>query len=236
MEHNADMSDRPQDPRWPKLLSLSVHEFRTPMTVVAGYIRMLLKDRAGPVTDQQRRLLEEAEKSCTRLSALLAEMSDLGALEAGTATVTRSPQDLGAIVNDAVASLPAVPDREVPVRVEAQGGSPQVSGDPVRLKHALAALIHALRRELVNTPELIVRLDVRPYRGSPAAWITLAERDHIEGLAGLDEAGLATFDEWRGGVGLSLAIARRVVNAHDGAIWSPSDGTKTAAVVALPLI
>jgi signal transduction histidine kinase len=91
LEHNADMSDRPQDPRWPKLLSLSVHEFRTPMTVVAGYIRMLLKDRAGPVTDQQRRLLEEAEKSCARLSALLAEMSDLGALESGTATVNRSP-------------------------------------------------------------------------------------------------------------------------------------------------
>jgi signal transduction histidine kinase len=236
MEHNAGMSDRPQDPRWPKLLSLSVHEFRTPMTVVAGYIRMLLKDRAGPVTDQQRRLLQEAEKSCTRLSALLAEMSDLGALEAGTATVTRGPQDLGAIVNDAVASLPEMPDREVPVRVEAHGGSPQVSGDPARLKHALAALIHALRRELVTTPELIVRVDVRPYRGSQAAWITLADPDHIEGLAALDEAGLATFDEWRGGVGLSLAIARRVVNAHDGAIWSPSDGTKTAAVVVLPLI
>ena len=33
------MSDAPVDPRWPKILSLSVHEFRTPMTVVAGYIR-----------------------------------------------------------------------------------------------------------------------------------------------------------------------------------------------------
>ena len=56
------MSVTPTDPRWPKVLSLSVHEFRTPMTVVAGYLRMLLKDRAGPITDQQRKLLEEAEK------------------------------------------------------------------------------------------------------------------------------------------------------------------------------
>ena len=48
------MSDAPVEPRWPKILSLSVHEFRTPMTVVAGYIRMLLKDRAGPLSDQQR--------------------------------------------------------------------------------------------------------------------------------------------------------------------------------------
>ena len=78
------MANGTVDPRWPRLLSLTVHEFRTPMTVVAGYLRMLLKDRAGPITEQQRRLLEEAEKSCARLSALLAEVSDLANLEAGT--------------------------------------------------------------------------------------------------------------------------------------------------------
>ena len=81
-------------PRWPKLLSLAVHEFRTPMTVVAGYIRMLLKERAGPLTEPQRRLLEEAEKSCGRLSALLAEMSDLSGLEGGTAPFNRAPLDV----------------------------------------------------------------------------------------------------------------------------------------------
>ena len=75
------MSDAPVDPRWAKILSLSVHEFRTPMTVVAGYIRMLLKDRAGPLSDQQRNLLEQAEKSCARLTALLTEVSDLSNLE-----------------------------------------------------------------------------------------------------------------------------------------------------------
>ena len=66
------MVDDAVDPRWPKLLSLTVHEFRTPVTVVAGYLRMLLKERAGPLPEEQRRLLEEASKSCARLSALLA--------------------------------------------------------------------------------------------------------------------------------------------------------------------
>src|SRR5512134_935259 len=107
------MASGPADPRWPKLLSLTTHEFRTPMTVVAGYIRMLLKDRAGPVTDQQRRLLEEAEKSCARLSALLAEMSDLGNLEGGTAPFNRTPIDLRTVLADAVAGLPPIPDRDI---------------------------------------------------------------------------------------------------------------------------
>src|SRR6188768_467178 len=101
------------DPRWPKVLSLSVHEFRTPMTVVAGYIRMLLKDRAGALNDQQRRLLEEAEKSCARLSGLLVEVSDLSQLEAGTATFSKSRADMQAVLQEAMAKLPALPDREI---------------------------------------------------------------------------------------------------------------------------
>src|SRR5262245_64465814 len=96
-------SSGPADPRWPKLLSLTTHEFRTPMTVVAGYIRMLLKERAGPVPDQQRRLLEEAEKSCARLSALLGEVSELSALEGGTATFNRAAVDLNAVMSEAIA-------------------------------------------------------------------------------------------------------------------------------------
>src|SRR5918992_4554714 len=104
------MPSDPVDPRWPKLLSLAVHEFRTPITVVAGYIRMLLKDRAGPLSDAQRRLLEEAEKSCGRLSALVAEMSDLANLEAGTAPLNRGDLDLQALLADTVAALAAAPD------------------------------------------------------------------------------------------------------------------------------
>ena len=103
------MPDRPVDPRWPKILSLSVHEFRTPVTVVAGYLRMLLKDRAGPLSDRQRRLVEEAEKSCARLSGLLAEVSDLSNLEAGTAPFNRQRTDLSQLVREAAAELPPRP-------------------------------------------------------------------------------------------------------------------------------
>src|SRR3972149_4627100 len=97
------------DSKWPRLLALSVHEFRTPVTVVAGYIRMLLKDRAGAITDQQRRLLEEAEKSCGRLSAIISEMSDLSNLEAGTAPFNRTSVDLRPLLAETIAALPEAP-------------------------------------------------------------------------------------------------------------------------------
>src|SRR5918994_1210467 len=107
------MGAEPIEPRWPRLLGLAVHEFRTPITVVAGYIRMLLRDRAGAITDQQRKLLEEAEKSCGRLSALVSEMSDLSALEAGSAALNRGTVDLDALLADVIGGLPELQDRPI---------------------------------------------------------------------------------------------------------------------------
>src|SRR6476620_8381787 len=105
------------DPRWSKVLSLAVHEFRTPMTVVAGYIRMILKERAGPLSEDQRKLLQEAEKSCGRLSGLIAEMSDLANLEAGTTQVTKAPLEIRAVLKEAISMLPDMADRAIRVEL-----------------------------------------------------------------------------------------------------------------------
>lgn len=224
----------PTEPKWSRLLALSVHEFRTPVTVVAGYIRMLLKDRAGAITDQQRRLLEEAEKSCGRLSALLTEMSDLSNLEANTAPLNRNAVNLHALLAETIAALPEIPDREITVTLASLAGDGPMQGDPVRLKTAFTAILNALRRELVTSTELFVRERTGEYGGRPATWIAIADADRIEGLSAAGPEALATFDEWRGGCGLSLPVARRVIDAHGGALWSPSDGTKAAAVLVLP--
>ena len=218
------------DPRWPKVLSLSVHEFRTPMTVVGGYIRMLLKDRAGALNDQQRRMLEEAEKSCARLSALLAEVSELSNLEGGTAPFNKSRTDLHSAVREAVEQLPPLPDREVPVHVELDGDPATVEGDPVRLAQALGSITAALRRELVGDEGLTIRgrrtaVGVELLFGDPAT---------IEALESEPEAGRGVFDEWRGGVGLSLAVARRILNAHGASIYAAPDGRKAGARIVIP--
>jgi signal transduction histidine kinase len=222
------------DPRWPRLLSLTVHEFRTPMTVVAGYLRMLLKDRAGPITDQQRRLLEEAEKSCARLSALLAEVSDLANLEAGTGTFNKSTVDLRPLLTEAIGALPPTPDRDLTVELAEGGGGSAIVGDPTRLRTAFASVFNALRRELVTSSRLVVREETRNIDGRTHAWIAIADDERLDQVAASNPGALTTFDEWRGGSGLSLAVARRIINAHGGQIWSPGDDVRAAAVIALP--
>jgi signal transduction histidine kinase len=222
------------DSRWPKLLSLTVHEFRTPLTVVAGYIRMLLKDRAGPLTDPQRRLLEEAERSCSRLSGLLAEMSELSALEGATAAFNLATLDLRVLLREGLDGLPPLPDRSVQVELSAPAEPLTVSGDPTRLRQAFSSVIVALRRELVESDRLLVQARAQLRDGALLLRITIAEPPRVDKLAEAAPDELAAFDEWRGGCGLSLANARRVIEAHGGLIWSPREGPKAAAVIQLP--
>jgi K+-sensing histidine kinase KdpD len=222
------------DPRWSKVLSLAVHEFRTPMTVVSGYIRMLLKERAGPLNEQQRKLLEEAEKSCGRLSSLIAEVSELSGLEAGTATFNRLEIDLRATITEVVSALPEIPDRPISIDLALQPGPAMIKGDSTRLRSALTSVLVALRRELVTSATLMVRETVRPLDGAPASWLAIADPDRIAALADADLSDLTTFDEWRGGCGMTLAVARRVLEAHCGRIWSPATDAKAGAVIALP--
>ena len=58
-------------------------------------------------------------------------------------------------------------------------------------------------------------------------------------LPSLIDAGLGTappFDEWRGGLGLALPVARRVIEALGGAVWSaPGERPRAGSALKLPL-
>src|SRR5262245_39376072 len=166
------------------------------MTVVAGYIRMLLKDRAGALNDQQRKLLEEAEKSCGRLTALLSEVSELSHLEAGTLTFNRQKTDVRSALRTAVSQLPPLTDREVPIDLRLGDGAAPVDGDPVRLAQAFTSVIAALRRELVASPRLIVE----EQSAGGAREILIGDQETIDSIRADRSSEPPTFDEWRGGV------------------------------------
>jgi signal transduction histidine kinase len=231
---NACMNNPPQDAELSRLLSLASHELRTPISVVAGYLRMVLKAPAGTLDERYRRMLEEAEKSCARLSALVAEISDLAALERGTASFKTEPIDVRELLKDAITALPPLADRAIEVELMAEPAPAIIHGDKSRLQSATTSILHALRREVVTSAKLFVNERVAPFHGSLASWIGIADGDNIEAVSLSEVNDLTTFDEWRGGCGLSLPVARRIVERHQGAIWSPINGIKAAAVIALP--
>ena len=217
------------DPRWPDLFSVLVHDVRTPITVVAGYVDMLLKERFGPLSDKQRSILQEVQKSCGRVTGLLKEGSELTSIERSHMPLSRQPSDLRALLRAAIEQVPPMPDREVRIELQTGSGDPSFPADPARLTKAFAYLLFGLRREVVTSDRLLVQ----ERRTGDGFEIRIGDEETLPLLDGASIDDLPVFDEWRGGVGVTLAIARRVLNAHDGQIAGVSEVKKTGALVVL---
>ena len=217
---------------FPRAMSLAVHELRTPVTVVSGYLRMLLREQGGPVTDKQRKMLEEAERSCSRIAALVAEMSDLGKLEGGEFALARQPFDLPALVAELASGMHEGEDRGVQLQLRGTDHSVMVTGDRARLGAAIKALMHSALRER-GEPGVIV-VDCSTITDTTPNWAVLAVGDESV-IGALTTAARTTppaFDEWRGGLGVALPVARRFIEAHGGHLWS-ADGAQSRAASAL---
>ncbi len=225
------MKTTPPEPLTARLLSLGVHELRTPVTVATGYIRMLLKEQAGPLSERQRDLLNKADKSCAILAALVADMSELARLEAGEFAFARQPVSLAALLSDVAADLREGSDRGVTLALDEVPEMLATTGDAMRLRTALAAVVHATLRERGEAGT--VRLQVRRTAGPG---VILAVGDEAAVAQAIDAPQDTPFDEWRGGVGFSLPTARRVIEAHDGRIWSlPGPRPRLATGIWLPM-
>lgn len=217
----------------PRTMSLAVHELRTPVTVVAGYLRMLLREQAGPLTDKQKKMLEEADRSCGRLGALVAEMSELGKLEGRDIAMARHEFDIAALASELATDMHEGEDRGVTLEVRGSGPV-TVTGDRTRVAAALKALIHSALRERGEAGAVVVDCSVQP--GTPGwAVVAIGDESMLEPLARAAQGDPPAFDEWRGGLGLALPVARRVIEAHGGALWSADDTTHSRAASALRL-
>lgn len=208
------------------LLSLAVHEFRTPATVVGGYLRMLQKEVQPPLNERQKKMVDEAAKSTARIVEIIAEMSDISKLDSGDAAVRHEPFDLFAVVGEVAATVHEAEDRGVRLQVRGESAGAALSGDLTRFRAAISAFFRAVLRE--QPSECVVIADrrlVRDGRGRSAVVAIASEQAVQESY----ESPRAPLEEKRSGLGLALPLARRVVECHGGAVWSPSGGSASVS-------
>jgi two-component system cell cycle sensor histidine kinase PleC len=217
----------------PRALSLAVHEFRTPVTVVAGYLRMLLKEQAGPLNERQRKMLEEAERACSRLGGLVAEMSDLGRLEARELVMSRQDIDINGLATELAGDMHEGDDRGVRVEVIPAAHPLVVNGDRGRMKTAVNTLMRAAVRERGEPGIIMADCSAADFEGTKWAVLAIGEASLIAALRECRRTP-NDFNEWHGGLGLALPVARRVIEAHGGALWSSTDAG-AASALRLPL-
>ena len=235
------------------------HEIRTPVNAILGYTALLEMELDGPLTAAQRRHLDAARKSGRQLLALIAQVLDFSHLERaarGDAEHATAPVPLGPIVADAVALVASsAAERNVEL-VDAVGASPLVLtawGDAAGVRQILDNLLdNALRfgaRSGGNPARITVRGGLATH-GPVAAelrgagpWVFHCVEDTGLGIpADRLEAVFEPFVQGdmrltrtHGGLGLGLAISRRLARRMGGALTVQSEtGVGSAFFLWLP--
>jgi signal transduction histidine kinase len=229
-------------------LGTAAHQLQTPLAIIAGYVELLLTRKGGPLNHRQRQILEESRFNCARLQQFIQDFLSYSALETGHLSMKLEVGDLNVCLNELYTYwLSPYRKKGVALYFPAQKELPRLAFDCDKVQHVVSNL---LENSLKFTPPGgTVWLTAEPYvwerrsrqesrssgeRRRQTAMVVNAVRVSVSdtgpGIA--PEYQQEIFDDFvRGssqseeaeGMGLGLAIARRLVLAHGGKIWVESD-------------
>ena len=228
-----------------EFISHVAHELRTPLTSIKGYVDLVLEGETGPINDMQRDFLGVVGLNAEKLSRIIGDLLDVSRLEAGQLAFKPDLVDVTELALEISAQVrPQLESRGVQLEVQTQTDTALIASlDAERFSQALRAIIaHAG--------------EVTPGGKTVHFWLGLSKdgqqieiRVEDEG-PGIDQVDLERVftkfwrpqnQVWREeiGAGLGLAIARTIIDLHEGKVRAEnraSEGGGSVIIVNLPLI
>jgi len=204
------------------------HELATPMTPIVGYLRMLLDDELGPLNKPQNKALRAMDDCVRRLRGTLDNLIDVTGLETGRMRFFHREYDFLDTVRRALAAYAdAFAERQLTLLEEMPRGPLPAYGDSDRLARAMSQLLDNACK--FTPPGGIVGVQVRVLE----AHYEVLVADSGSGVP--PERAERVFDPFYqvdgsptrayGGVGVGLAIARRVARGMGGDVKLASGAT-----------
>jgi signal transduction histidine kinase len=204
------------------------HELATPMTPIVGYLRMLLDEELGAINKPQAKALRAMDDCVRRLRGTLDNLIDVTGLETGKMRFYNHEYDfLDTIRRCLAAYADAFAERQLTLLEEMPRGPLPAYGDADRLARAASQLLDNASK--FTPPRGIVGVKVRVLDGHYEVLVA----DSGPGVP--PERADRVFDPFyqvdgsptraHGGVGVGLAIARRVARGLGGDIRLASGAT-----------
>jgi signal transduction histidine kinase len=204
-----------------ELLTVVSHELRTPVTVIGGYSRLLLTGQVGPLTDEQRGFLEESNKSCERLNEFIGNLLEASRDTAGGDILEVCQGSLVSVIETVRNALrPLLDARNLRLRIAASAEASHARFDPLRLEQILTNLVGNAIKFSEPGGEIEIATRALPDPG----FVEVSVSDEGPGVQHADrekifEPYVRVGDDTRAkGLGLGLAICKRLVTAHGGEI------------------
>ncbi len=220
------------------------HELKTPLTSIQGFSQALL-DGTAKDEEARRRAAQIVSDEAERMTRLVDDLLDLARIEAGQIVMAHEPLEVGRLLRGCVEKFALRAEESgVDLKLEIEDikaeGRPLL-GDGDRLAQVFTNLIDNALKHTPHGGRVIVA--ARPVSEGQQLEISVADSGPgipAEDLSRIFER-FYQVDKSRakgkGGVGLGLAIAREIVQAHGGKIEAESvGGLGTRLAVTLPLM
>ncbi len=198
------------------------HELKAPLASMRQVFLLLLQEIAGPLNEQQQRLLRLSSHSAERLSAMVGNLLDVSRMEAGTMEYDTHPNDVVALVCGVVDEFEVqAKEKHIELKVEAISDA-WADCDRDRIVQVIGNLFE---NALKFSPE--GRPIVAKIENTDAKKVLVSVTDSGPGIP--DGHKTRIFEKFHQikqgrkisgqGVGLGLAICKTIVEAHGGTIW-----------------
>ncbi len=221
-----------------EILAAVTHDLRNPLsTIVMGATALLQVDADDPRLARVRSIAERVHRQAERMTHQITNLGDLAAIQTGRLVVRRGPQQPTTIIAAASQLMaPVARERGIGFETHASPELASVDCDAERVVQVLTNLINIAIK--VTSRGGMVEVGAR----ADDSHVVFSVRDTGPGLAREELASLFG-PLWRSnqtsykGAGLGFAIARGLIQAHNGQIWADSEvGTGTTVFFALATV
>src|SRR5216683_2915220 len=228
-------------------LASAAHELKTPLAVIKGYYDLLLTNSLGKLTDKQKDILEESKESCERLVRLVSMFLNYSALESGKLVLQLRENDLrDCLVEMTGRWSEAFQRKGVKLETQIDPSIPTFKFDYQKVQQAAANLLDNALKHTPTGGTVILRAKPHFWERRVAEVAPVEERrrfrlprpNSVEVSVTDSGTGIAPehhqeifedfvrVDRNTSGMGLGLAIAKRLIQAHRGKIWVESESQR----------
>jgi signal transduction histidine kinase len=224
-------------------LARAVHDFRAPLTALSGYCGLLLSEPLGPLTKDQREVIQRMLNSTQRLSRMAVAMFQLSVGRQVKRRPDLQPCDIQSCLDQVLHEItPFADDKSITLTVDVAPSTRQLFFEPGQIEQVLINILH-------NACKFTSKAGLIEVSGYPVFWdrrtgsstVSIERRSQTlrepnsyridtrnSGTPIPQEHLSRIFEEYtsyaggrdRSGGGLGLAICKMIIGEHDGKIWA----------------